>query len=271
MLRPSCCSTMDGRAWCNSSHLHCQIVLPSLWVATNRFQITSFNGQPLHIKHATNRLVRLQHLPIFPSPRHPDLGQLLEIDGDPLPKNSYVKIEKVRFCTHQDIRPWGGRKLSSDSYILLMQYAGAKPQNADRPPVQRQSRRQRRYLDALSPYVASKRPPSMQKLTHGNATTDHRTTSPTYTRLPRPHYIRQKPVDRLREPLLPSYYRTSAPHQSTYRTFRSPNRTSRNPMMPLRRPTPARNEKASLRACAVVLILCVVLFAIAAAAYNLGH
>ena len=154
-----------------------------------------------------------------------------------------------------------------------MQYATAKPQNADIHPVRRQSRRQRRYLDALSPYVASKRPPSVQKLTHGNAPTDERTTSPTYTSLPRQLHIRQKLGDPLREPLLPSYHRTSvaghAPHQSTYCTFRSPNRTSRNFIMPLRRPTPARNGTASLRACAVVLLLCVVLFAIAAAAYNM--
>jgi len=130
MLQSSCCSTVGGRVWCNGSYLHCQIVLPSLRVATNRFQITSFNGQPLHIKHATNRPVRLQHLPISPSPRHPDLGQLLEIDRDPLPKNSYVKIAQVRFCTDQDIRPWGGRKLRSHSYDLLMQYAPPKPENA---------------------------------------------------------------------------------------------------------------------------------------------
>ena len=133
-------------------------------------------------------------------PRHPDSGQLLEIDGDALPKNSYVKVEQVRFCTHQDIRPWGERKLKSNSYILLMQYATAKPQNADKHPVRRQSRRQRRYLDALSPYVASKRPLSVQKLTHGNAPTDDRTTSPTYTSLPRQLYIRQKLDDPLREP-----------------------------------------------------------------------
>ena len=184
LLRSSCRFTMDGRAWCNSGYLHCQIMLPSLRFATNRFQITSFNEQLLHIKHATNRHVRLQHLPIFPSPQHPDSGQLLEIDGDALPKNSYVKAEQVRFYTYQDIHPWGERKLKSDSYILLMQYATAKPQNADKHPVRRQSRRQRRYLDALSPYVASKRPLSVQKLTHGNAPTDDRTTSPTYTRLP---------------------------------------------------------------------------------------
>jgi hypothetical protein len=239
-------------------------MLTSFQAATDCFQITSFNEQPLHLKHATNKTVRLRHLPISPSLPHPDSGQLLEIDGDALPKNSYVKIEQVRVCTHQDIRPWSGRKLKPDSYMLLMRYAPPKPRDADEYPVRKQSRRPRHY-------VALKRPPSVQKLPNGYPAAVDRTLCPT-NHPPRQHHIRNMRTNPLQKPLLPTHHQTTvaryAPHQRTYRTFRPLDRTSSNLIMPLRPPTSARSKRGSLQACAVIVLVCLGLLAIAAVAFS---
>jgi hypothetical protein len=235
------------------------------------FQITSFDGQPLHLKHATNKHLRMQHLPISPSPRHADLGKLLEIDGDALPKNSYVKIQQVRFCTYQDIRPWKGRKLKRDSYVLLMQYAPAKPPEADEHPVRRGSRRPRQYLGALSPNVPSRRPPSVQKLVHGRAAAYDRTIHPPDHRPPH-HHMPNKPVDPLREPLLPTHRQTivaiHAPDQRTYGTLPILDSASYSLITPSRHSRPTTNERESPEACGVfVLLLCLGLFAILAVSW----
>lgn len=76
------------------------------------------------MKHANSRALRRQHIPIHPSlPNHDLGGVVLEIEGEPLDKRSYVKVENVRKCNIQSLCRYGGRKLSSRSLKTLMKYA----------------------------------------------------------------------------------------------------------------------------------------------------
>ncbi|OCT50563.1 hypothetical protein CLCR_07519 [Cladophialophora carrionii] len=105
----------------------------------------------------------MQHLPISPSPPHPDSKALLEIeDGQrPLKKNSYVKVEQVRVCSLRALGPHGNRTLTPRSYDLLMTYAPGKPAWADDiGRVERRRRRGPRYIEPppASSWVAGPRP-----------------------------------------------------------------------------------------------------------------
>ena len=59
---------------------------------TNTSKLTSFYETPLSSKR---QRVRAKHLPIHPSPAHPDTGALLHLKGNlNLPKNSNVKLDR---------------------------------------------------------------------------------------------------------------------------------------------------------------------------------
>jgi hypothetical protein len=94
-------------------------------------QVTSFDSQPLHIRHKDNLLVRLKHLPIGPSPPHPDNGILLELEGEPLRKKSYVKIGEARTLSIQALELCGDRRLSAKSYKVLIDQVMTTAVNAD--------------------------------------------------------------------------------------------------------------------------------------------
>ena len=60
------------------------------------------------------------HIPIAPSPPHPDTHIILEIEGDPLPLDSYVKVGEHRECSVTALTPFGGRRMTPSSYDILM-------------------------------------------------------------------------------------------------------------------------------------------------------
>jgi hypothetical protein len=122
LLQPPRCHPLDGIEKGEGSFPHCKLS-PVLLRANSLIgctQITSFNNTPLHIKHARSKAVRLQYLPVAPSPRHPDNDRILELDGEPFRSNSYVCIRETRRCNIRILRPDHGRKLSAESYELLI-------------------------------------------------------------------------------------------------------------------------------------------------------
>jgi len=236
-----------------------------------RSQITSFNGVSLEVRHPRNRSVREKHLPISPSPPHPDSGLLLEIDGEPLRRNSYVKVGQVRVCTIRALRPHGSRKLTARSYELLMNYAPPKPPSADRNIVQRHPRHALRHTEASGPHWIEDIPPSVQ---------DHSTRRPrdgpqnsnhlSNTRLPYipppPQYYTNHPRtqqrDDQRQSLLYPYSSTPiTPRQieGAYGTFSPHTQTSRFSAQLSRRPeSPSPGDGFPYRTvCAVFIFICV--------------
>ena len=203
---------------------------------TERSQMTSFDGVPLEIRHQRNRSVREQHLPISPSPPHPDSGELLEVDGEPLRMNSYVKTGEVRVCTIQALRPHGARKLTTHSYELLMHYAPSKPPSADKEIVQRHPRQIPR----------PPRPPRNYPQIPGHLNN----TSLTY-----PHQIHTN-NPRTEQSLL--HLHSHTPRQIKYGTFLSQSQTSRFPAQLSRSPDPPTSGDRFLyhRACVVITLLC---------------
>jgi hypothetical protein len=235
---------------------------------TERSQITSFKGVPLDIRHQRNRLAREQHLPIFPSPPHPDSGLLLEIDGEPLRSNSYVKIEQVRVCTIRALRPHGTRKLTTRSYELLMHYAPPKPPSADKNIVQRHPRRAPWHTEASGPHWIENTPPLLQDHSSRDYPQNRgrlNNTSLAYTQPRRQYYtnnLRTDQADALRQSLLYPYSHTSITPRQTeylYGTFSSHNQTSRFPTQLSRRPEPPASPDGFpyRKVCAVIILLCV--------------
>ncbi|KAI0854682.1 hypothetical protein F4860DRAFT_508042 [Xylaria cubensis] len=93
------------------------------------FIITSFGGVDLETRFPTQLEVRRHHLPIAPSPAHPDNGILLVLRDKSykLRKNSYVNTRDKRVVRVDLLRPYNRRQpdpcLSKKSFKQLCQYA----------------------------------------------------------------------------------------------------------------------------------------------------
>ncbi|KAF2239580.1 hypothetical protein EV356DRAFT_104300 [Viridothelium virens] len=227
------------------------------------FLITSFNGVPLHVKHAKSKALREQHLPISPSPPHPDSGILLEIDGDPLRNTSCVKVKNVRVCTTRALRPYGARKLTAPSYDLLMKFAPAKPSSADISAVKTQRGLRSQYIKALSPSSIAN-----TSLPAPNRSSRHKHGHVTHTSFPHtqpPRRTRQR--TELEDPLLRSLLQS--PHQAVsrpprteaiYGTFTARDHTSHLPVYTSQRPvSPSSENKFSYLGLFEVVIVLVLL------------
>jgi hypothetical protein len=145
----------------------------------------------LETKHANNRNARRQHIPVHPSPPNPDFGSIvLRIDGESLKNNSWVKIENTRTCSLKSLRPYGRRKLTSDSFTLLMKYAlprTATPDvtdltSSDHHTLESQERNSARRLSSyLTPYPYGTSEPRESRRTYGTFVNERpsRSTQPT--------------------------------------------------------------------------------------------
>ncbi|KAI0544034.1 hypothetical protein F4679DRAFT_61350 [Xylaria curta] len=93
------------------------------------FIITSFGGVDLESRFPTQMEARRHHLPIAPSPTHPDNGILLVLRDQSykLRKNSYVNTRDKRVVQVDILRPYNRRRpdpyLSKKSFKQLCQYA----------------------------------------------------------------------------------------------------------------------------------------------------
>jgi hypothetical protein len=79
----------------------------------------------LTIKHQNNASLRLQYLPIAPSPPHPDNQHLLHIEGERLHKPSYICIRQAMTFSTKAFRQFGNRKLADTSYSTLLLYTSS--------------------------------------------------------------------------------------------------------------------------------------------------
>ncbi|KAI0478121.1 hypothetical protein F4859DRAFT_478677 [Xylaria cf. heliscus] len=90
--------------------------------------ITSFGGDDLETKYPTQRLARLDHLPIAPSKVHPDNGVLLVLRdrSDEMRKKSYVKLRNRKDILLRSLEPYNrfGPEifLSKRSYQTLVKH-----------------------------------------------------------------------------------------------------------------------------------------------------
>ncbi|KAL2054662.1 hypothetical protein ABVK25_004965 [Lepraria finkii] len=86
--------------------------------------LTSFGKKDLNVRHNKNRAIRAAHLPIHPSPAHPDTNELLFLEDDlQLQNKSYVKTKerywvpislvRFRYCDKKSGKKY---KLRSDSF-----------------------------------------------------------------------------------------------------------------------------------------------------------
>ncbi|KAI1737873.1 hypothetical protein F4680DRAFT_201018 [Xylaria scruposa] len=93
------------------------------------FIITSFGGVDLETRFPTQMEARRHHLPIAPSPTHPDNGILLVLrdQSHKLRKDSYVNTRDKRVVQVDLLRPYNRRRpdpyLSKKSFKQLCQYA----------------------------------------------------------------------------------------------------------------------------------------------------
>ncbi|RYC57624.1 hypothetical protein CHU98_g8579 [Xylaria longipes] len=100
-------------------------------------QITSFGGDNLETKYPSQRLARLDHLPIAPSKAHPDNGVLLVLkdSSDEMRKKSYVKMRNRYDILLRSLEPYNRHGpeifLSKKSYQILIKYTHfVEPQDA---------------------------------------------------------------------------------------------------------------------------------------------
>ncbi|KAI0435714.1 hypothetical protein F4803DRAFT_544586 [Xylaria telfairii] len=102
--------------------------------------ITSFGDRDLEIKFPTQRLARLDHLPIAPSKAHPDNGVLLVLraPSDEMRKKSYVKTRDIHNVLLSSLEPYNRGSpeifLSKRSYQILVKCTQfVEPQDTQTP------------------------------------------------------------------------------------------------------------------------------------------
>lgn len=209
--------------------------------------------------------MRLQHLPISPSPPHPDSGHLLELEGKPLPRNSYVKIDQVRVCSIRALRRHGFRRLTARSYDLVMSHAPTRPSTADLSDVVRkQPGRVPRRLNPAAPSRVQSIPRSLVPAgsflrSHSCLPSDiHAASASVVSHQPLHHHSMPTRQGQSHQHQIAAITRSS---ESRYGTFSAQDHTLRLPTQRPRRPSgspPANPALSYLEICIVLMFVAVV-------------